>query len=702
MIAGETSRDHFFGKGDVMKKFRRLSAWLLTILLVASLCILPAAATEPLAIMSETTILFTHDLHSHFLPQSVEDGESGGYARLMTAIKAEKEKYPDALLLDGGDFSIGSLFQTLYTSQAAELRTMGAMGYDATVIGNHEFDHESRGFADMLNAAKSAQMAAMRVLASSSYSDPLVEEYAKEYGPLTFMLPAVLEANYIVSEENPDHDYVQQAMDDYGVQETLLIERGGVKYGIFGLMGIDADECAPTSGFVLEEAETAAKRCVAELEKQGAEFIICLSHAGTGESLPVSEDEVLAEKVDGIDVIISGHTHTTLEKPVVVGDTYIVSAGPYCQNLGSMTLQRISDGSLRLADYRLIPIDETLADDPEIAAMVEQWKTMVGVEYLRPYGLRYDQVLTTTEFALNTPASGVQSGNNLGELVADSFLWAVENLEADAPDVDTVSVTADGVLRANLAVGDITTSQAFDVLSMGVGSDGTSGFPLVAVYLTGRELKAAAEVDASVTPIMPAAQLYMGGIEYGFNTNRMFFNRVVEAQLYRTNLWSEPAPVLGKPGEASDDFTVTHIEKERTGIKDDQLYRVITGMYSAQMLGTVKAKSMGLLSLESKMADGSPVTDFNACILRDKDGNEIKEWYALAAYLEQFDESGIPDWYAEPDGRKNVSHSWNPVELLGNWNWITWVVLAVVLLLILLVVLVIRFIIRRIRRKKNK
>lgn len=685
-----------------MKSFRRLSAWLLTVLMLGSLCVLPALATQPLAVMSETTILFTHDLHSHFLPRSVEGGESGGYARLMTAIKAEKEKYPDALLLDGGDFSIGSLFQTLYTSQAAELRTMGAMGYDATVIGNHEFDHTGRGFADMLNAAKAAQMSAMRVLASSSLPNPLAEEYEKEYGPLTFMLPAVLEANYTVSEENPDHDYVQQAIDDYGVQETLLIERGGVKYGIFGLMGIDADECAPTSGFALEEAEAAAKRCVAELEKQGAEFIICLSHAGTGESLPVSEDEVLAEKVDGIDVIISGHTHTTLEEPIVVNDTYIVSAGPYCQNLGSLTLQRASDGNLYLVDYRLIPIDETLADDPEIAAMVEQWKTMVGEEYLRPYDLTYDQVLTETDFALNTPASGIQQGNNLGELVADSFLWAVENLEADAPDVPTISVTADGVLRASLAAGEITTSQAFDVLSMGVGSDGTSGFPLVAVYLTGKELKAAAEVDASVTPIMPAAQLYMGGIEYSFNTNRMFFNRVMDARIYRDVSWSEPAKVLGDPNAVSQEFMVTHIEKEYKEIKDDQLYRVVTGMYSAQMLGTVKSKSMGLLSLEPKMADGSPVMDFNACILRDKDGNEIKEWYALAAYLKQFGEDGIPDWYAEPDGRKDVSHSWNPVELLGNWNWITWVVLAVALLLILLVVLVTRFVIRRVRRRKKK
>jgi len=234
---------------------------------------------------------------------------------------------------------------------------------------------------------------------------------------------------------------------------------------------------------------------------------------------------------------------------------------------------------------------------------------------------------------------------------------------------------------------------------MGVGSDGTSGFPLVAVYLTGKELKAAAEVDASVTPIMPAAQLYMGGIEYSFNTHRMFFNRVMDARLYREESWSEPAEVWGKPDAVSENFTMTHVEREYADIEDDQLYRVVTGMYSAQMLGTVKAKSMGLLSLEPKMADGTPVTDFHECILRDADGNEIKEWYALAAYLQSFGAEGLSAKYAQPDGRKAVSSSWNPSELVVNLNWITLLVLAVILVLVLLIVLMVRFIIRRKRRK---
>ena len=137
-----------------------------------------------------TTVLFTHDLHSHFLPQSDgEGGETGGYARLMTALERERAQHPDALTLDAGDFSIGSLIQVLYTTQAPELRTMGAMGYDATTAGNHEFDHEGTGFADMLTAA--------------------VQSGDR--------LPALLMANYAPAPDDPDALDIRRAMSAAGV-----------------------------------------------------------------------------------------------------------------------------------------------------------------------------------------------------------------------------------------------------------------------------------------------------------------------------------------------------------------------------------------------------------------------------------------------------------------------------------------------------
>ena len=666
-------------------KFRRFSAFFLALLL-AVLCVLPVGAVAEGCTQETnvTTILFTHDLHSHFLHQSTaEGGESGGYARLKTVIDGERAMNPDALLVDGGDFSIGSLIQTLYTTQAAELRTMGAMGYDAVTIGNHEFDHKGTGFAEMLNSAKAAQQAAVELLLVDARPLEDMDAYRERFGPVTPVLPTLLEANYAPADDNQDRAFIRSAMEDYGVTDCMTLERGGVTYGLFGLMGVDSDECAPTSGFTRTDAAKAAKRCVETLKGEGAEIIVCLSHSGTGDSLASSEDEELAKAVDGIDVIVSGHTHSTLAEPLVVNDTYIVSSGPYCQNLGSLTFSWDDGGEKRLLDYRLIPIDETVAENPEIAGLVEQWKDMVGETYLARYGLTYDEVLTHTDCDLTTPASAVQENNGLGTLVSDAFLWADRTLDAayaDSPH--TVSVTADGVLRANLPAGDLTVAMAFDVLSMGVGEDGTSGFPLVAVYLTGKELKAAMEVDASVTPIMPAAQLYMSGAKYAFNTKRMFFNRVYDAAL-----------------------TDVTFDESGTGnayeIDDNALYRVVTGMYSAQMLGTVKSKSMGLLSLEPKQANGTPVTDFADCILYDANGNELKEWYALAAYLEQFGEDGLPDRYAAPaNGCKQVSDSFAPGQLLAGWNGITWAVLGIVLLILALILLLIRSLRRRIRRKK--
>ena len=139
-------------------------------------------------------------------------------------------------------------------------------------------------------------------------------------------------------------------------------------------MGVDSDDCAPTSGFALEDAAQAAERCVASLREQGADLIICLSHSGTSEDPKLSEDELLAKAVDGIDVIISGHTHTTLAEPIQVGDTWIVSCGEYSKNLGVVTMAYKPDGDMILTDYELIPIDDSVAEDPDMAAWIENAK----------------------------------------------------------------------------------------------------------------------------------------------------------------------------------------------------------------------------------------------------------------------------------------------------------------------------------------
>ncbi|MBQ5327164.1 MAG: metallophosphoesterase, partial [Oscillospiraceae bacterium] len=262
------------------------------------LCLIAAAVSLFFSISASAaetenaTILFTHDLHSHFLPITDENGNScGGYARLMTVINEQKEKHPDAILVDGGDFSMGSLFQTAYKTSALELKMMGAMGYDVTTFGNHEFDYLPSGLISMLNAAKSGG----------------------EY------VPQIVDADYLPAvkcDNLSDPAAYMQALKDYGVKDFTIIERNGIYFAVFGIFGYDADDCAPNSGMVLADPiETAQKTVNAAVGECKALYgkepvVVCLSHCGTDDG--EGEDYELAKAVEGIDVIISGHTHTTL------------------------------------------------------------------------------------------------------------------------------------------------------------------------------------------------------------------------------------------------------------------------------------------------------------------------------------------------------------------------------------------------------
>ena len=627
--------------------WNRLSALCLALCLLAAGLPLTASAASTSPVY-ESTILFTHDTHDHFLPMPDEEGgEYGGYTRLATLLKQEREAHPDALTLDAGDFSMGSLFQTIYATHAPELQALGAMGYDVTTLGNHEFDYRAQGLADMLNAAVDS-------------GSPL---------------PAIVQANY----KPPESDTASwEAWERYGIQDYIILERGGISYGIFGLMGEEADSNAPMSGMEFEPTVEAAQRTVAaiqaELEQSSnPSLIICLSHSGT-DGKGKGEDYELAKAVDGIDLIISGHTHTVLEEPLQVGDTLIVSAGEYTSYLGSLTLSWSEDGQKTIQDYRLIPVDETVAADPGMEQLTNRFQPLVESEYLAQYGLKFDQVLATTEFSF-TPISQFateQREDTLGNLIADSYIYAVQQAEGENYVPVDFAVVASGVIRGSFAAGEITTSDAFNVSSLGSGADGTPGFPLISVWITGKELKDAFEVDASVTPIMSAAQLYGSGMTWTWNPHRIIFNKV--------NSCAQVLP---------DGTTVP--------LENDKLYRVVTGLYSGQMLGTVNSQSFGILTITPKDANGNVITNFEDHIIYNPDGSEVKEWYALASYLQSM--GTVDARYSAPEGRKVEERSWNPISLLKGLNLIGGIALAVLLVVILLVVLLIYRIVTRKRRR---
>lgn len=621
----------------VLKKYLSI---LLLISLVLTLA-LPASASEQ---SQQATILFTHDLHSHLLPAVDENGgEYGGYARLMTLIRQQKEQYPDAILVDGGDFSMGSLFQTAYPTSAIELRMMGEMGYDATTLGNHEFDYLPKGFASMLNVASQYQT------------------------------PAIVDANYWPG-SHEDAELVTEAMTNYGVKDYILLERGGIHYAIFGLVGYDSDACAPNSGMILEDPAEAARQTVDQAVADckatyGVEpIVIALSHSGTSDD-GKGEDYELAKAVQGIDLIISGHTHTTLHEPIQVNDTWIVSAGEYGRYLGVVQMERKSDGSAVLTDYELVPVDEAVEEQPDIAVLVEGFKADVEQNYLSDYDMTFDQVLTFNSFEFDNVDAVYDYAHEstLGNLFSDAYRKAAS--EALGYQVD-VALTASGVIRETIPIGHVTVSDIFNAASLGVGTEGE----LVEVWLTGKDLKCALEVDASVYPLMHSAQLFYSGVEYSFNTNRMIFNKIDYAMLRR------------------DDGTLEAIE-------DDKLYSVACGMYMAQMLGSVEQTSMGLLSIVPRDRAGNPLDTSRLVdhVIRYDNGAAVKEWHAIATYLQDMGEF-MSGQYAGPDGRKLVYSSLNPASLLRNANHFTWITLAVILVLILLTVVVIR----AVRRKKQK
>ena len=617
----------------------------ITAVFVAVLMFLSAVFVASADNSKEITVLFTHDLHSHFLPSKDEDGgEFGGYARLMTAIKEQKEKYPDAVLVDGGDFSMGSLFQTCFASDALELRMMGLMGYDATTFGNHEFDYLPEGLASMLRAAVSS-------------GD---------------RLPCIVDANYLPAEDNT---LMQKAMEDYGVRDYTLLERGGVYFAVFGINGFDSDDCAPNSGMILEKpAEVSQKvvdKAVSECkEKYGVEpVVICLSHGGTENG--TGEDYELAQSVEGIDLIVSGHTHTTFEEPVVVNDTAIVSASEYGKYLGVVKMSFDGKGA-KVKDYELVAIDENVKEDSFIASKVQEYKEQVDANYLAKYGASFDEVIVNNPFEFDSvdEVYATQHDSDLGNLFADAYKWAVEKATGETVDV---ALTASGVIRETIPQGKVTVSDVFNAASLGVGTEGE----LVKVYITGKELKAALEVDASVQPIMKSAQLFFSGVEYSFNTNRMIFNKIDSAYLVRNDGTKEE-------------------------IVDDKMYSVVAGMYVGQMLGSVKEKSFGLLSITPKDVHGNPLEadELKNFVVFDKDA-PLKEWYAITSYIRSMN-GEMSGNYHQPDGRKAVYSSFAPNDMLRNANIFTFAAIGVVLIVSGAVVTVIIAVVRKSKKRKNK
>ena len=649
-----------------MRKWKKIVVAMLAVILCTPSVL--GMQTEAAQQEKQLDVLFTHDTHSHLNSfDTIVDGkkqEVGGFARLKTLIDTQKKNNPDTLVLDAGDFSMGTLIQTVYTTEAAELRMLGYLGCDVTTLGNHEFDYRSSGLADMLKTAKNSEEKVPDLVVCNVDWDAMEEEGLTK-----------------------GQKQIQTAFQTYGVKDYVVLQKGDVKIAVLGVFGKDSLECAPTCELKFKDPVEAASETVKEIQKhEDVDMIACVSHSGTWEDEDSSEDEILAKNVPDIDLIISGHTHTTLEEPIRHGDTYIVSCGEYGKNLGALSMTQKKNKRWEMDTYTLMPVTDEVESDQATQERIDELMKTVDTNYLSHFGYTKDQVLAENDIEFNDleEMSTRHEELNLGDIMSDAYVYAVENSEDyDGTPVD-IAVVPSGTVRDTYTKGDITVEQVYNSFSLGIGKDGLAGYPLISAYLTGKELKLVAEVDASVSDFMTIARLYCSGMNFTYNPHRLILNKVTDCYLTK--------------------------DGDREEIQDDKLYRVVTDLYTGQMLGSVIDVSHGLLSIVPKDKNGEPIENLeDHAIMEGK--TELKAWDAIARYMQSFDDTdgdgiaNVSEYYASTHERKVVDDRRNIIDLVKHPNRFAAMIIGVVLIVIVLIagiVLVIRKIAKRILKKKKQ
>ena len=644
---------------------------ILSMILIIAILVLPVLdiPVEASAETKQLDVLFTHDTHSHLDSFSTivngEKKEVGGFAKIKTLINEKKKENPDTLVLDGGDFSMGTLIQTVYDTEAAELRMLGYLGYDVTTFGNHEFDYRSSGLANMLTAAANSKETVPEIVVCNVDWDAMEKDGLSD-----------------------GQKQIREAFETYGVKDYVMVQKGDVKIAVVGVFGKDALECAPTCELSFKDPVEAVKQTVEEIRKnEDADMIACVSHSGTWEDESKSEDELLAKVVPELDLIISGHTHSELTEAIQHGNTYIVSCGEYGRNLGSLSMTQKQDGRWDLTSYDLIPVSEDIEPDEATQKRIDELMDKVDTNYLADFGYTRKEVLAQNDVEFNSLEDmGTKHEElNLGDIMSDAYVYAVENSEYYDGDPVDVAVVPSGTVRDTYTKGDITVEDVYNSFSLGIGKDGVAGYPLINAYLTGKELKLAAEVDASVSDFMTTARLYCSGLNFTYNPHRMILNKVTDCYL-------------------------TRADGERTEIQDDKLYHVVTDLYTGQMLGSVMKMSYGLLSLEPKDKDGKPIENLEDQAIMEGD-RELKAWDAIARYMQSFDDTdgdgiaNVPEYYASLHDRKVVDDSRNIIDLVKNPNKFAVMIVLIcliILVIFVLVIVLIRKIVRKVRKKKKK
>lgn len=556
-------------------------------------------------------ILHTNDLHSRlegfspeteYTPLSVNDDKTlGGFARIASLINRDKIIDGNTLfVVDAGDFLMGTLFHATEVKRGFQLPLMKKMGYDAVCLGNHEFDFGTEKLAEIINSS----------LAGGA-------------------VPQLLLGNAKLSNKDARDDKLENFYRNGVIKRTFTVNRNGVKAGFFSLLGVNAADVAPYAAPVeFEKQARFASRAVKELQQEGCDIIICLSHSGISAGKDGNwsgEDVNLALKVRGIDLIISGHTHTTLDKPLIINGIPIVQTGEYGKNIGRVVFSRAEKG-VQFESYELIPVDDRIAGDEETERDIENQKKYISTNILEPFGLSYNRPVVQSGKLIGINNQGNLDESNLGPLIADAIHYYINNHTREGADVAMVSA---GVIRDQIVEGKQTPADIFRIMPLGSGKDEVPGYPFSRLYVTGRELKNILEILLVARNSDPDYYCFFSGIRAEFNAEKGLLKKVRKIDIIKPD-----------GNNINVDFS--------KGNK--RLYSITANSYMLEFIGIIKKKSFGLINVVPKNSAGEKVTDMSTAIIdinETRQGlQEGKEWLALIEYLSRMadtDGNGIPD-----------------------------------------------------------
>jgi len=518
------------------------------------------------------TILHTNDMHSAFIgmgpvadytPFTLNDDKTrGGYARLAALLATRREARSEqgpVLTLDGGDYSMGTPFAAASRELGGELQLMGRMGYDATTFGNHEFDLGPEGLGQAIAVAVRA-------------------------GPV----PALLASNSDFSASDATLADLQQLARQGTIRRYTVIERGGLRFGLIGVLGREAQIYTNGGAARFPDPIESAREVVKTLrETEKVDVVIALSHGGVvrGKDGRYSdgEDVQLAQSVPGIDVVIGGHSHTLLHEPIIVnGRTPVVQTGLEGKNLGELVITLDGD-TLTVESCRLHPVDDSIEGDRAIADKIDELKSSVTATVFASRGFSIDQPLAITPRDLLNTYSDIAAGTLLANLCTDAFRHATQ---AD------IGFTANGMMRAPLLrgkTGVITVYDVFTVAPLGSGViDPTAGSTLVTGWFSGLDLKQLLEFCLVDNPAHPGEYFpRASGLRFTYDPSRPAFDVVTAIEL----------------GDLDSGYRAIDISGA-----DPQLYSLSCPLMLGMIITAIPKYTKGKLALVAKNRQGQPLT----------------------------------------------------------------------------------------------